>query len=353
MSHRKLYGVGAVGLVVVALLLRTTILRSTASTTSTFVDRDASETSIEASAIGSFHPQHQSGSERRAVEGHLIDIDADASLTNSEGPQDWAQEWLHDCDDLRPDGNGLACILCGHDYECDTNQGCAINRKTGHQECVSSNCRDDTDCPDSWRCRAVGHDQKIRRCIEHGIRALGERCAFDPTGKDWSCQEGLICFQYQCVEPCSAGTCPPNKDCWPSPDGPVCYRTPPTCQETGCPAGERCETVNGAHMCIAKTIGDNCDLHPCPAGKQCEVRVEGNIAQYYCGTTCSPLAPKCGHEEICGQSQTDPRGSVCYRQCGANGYRCPQGEVCQTVSEDHKMWGCVPFPGTLPKPPRD
>lgn len=262
-----------------------------------------------------------------------------------------AASWERDCDRLS-DAGFPACIVCGHDYECSAGQGCALNRESGHQECVPSNCAREEDCPAGWSCRAVGHDQKIRRCVEHGVRASGEHCNFDPTRRDSSCEEGLICFRHKCAEPCPTGACPDGKSCTPSPDGPVCHKEPPTCLEAGCPSGQSCELVRpGVRACVSKMLGDNCIAHACTSGKRCESVVEATIAEFFCATTCNPLAPSCPRGQVCGQSQTDEHASVCYRDCTEEGPdACPKGQSCSTVTEDGKVWGCVPHPGPKPKP---
>lgn len=256
-------------------------------------------------------------------------------------------EWLKTCE--KSDAGGLSCIRCGADFECPPGQGCAMNRETSRQECVGSNCREDSDCAAGFSCRAVGRERKIQRCVEHGDVPAGGLCSYDPWGRGYSCAPGLLCVRGHCGAPCRNGECSEGEKCIDTPDGPACHRRKVSCRDEGCPEGKTCEQVgDGQFFCVKQAIGDNCITNGCGEGRTCEVVVQAAIAVYQCKTKCDPLAPKCPVGNICGASQDDPRASVCYKSCAAP-WDCPEGESCTTISEDHKQWGCVPDPG--PKPP--
>ncbi len=280
----------------------------------------------------------------RLVEDGAVRVAADS------GNAERAESWLQGCSDTN-DAGFPACFACFHDHECPAGASCAINRKTGRQECVTADCARDEDCLGGWSCVAVGRDRRIRRCVEHGMRVAGETCAYDPSSTAYGCTEGLVCLGGTCALPCPTRVCAAGATCVDSPDGPACRIRPPSCETTGCDAGQRCERLGGLESaCFAKVTGENCFAHPCPMGQACEAQAAADQIVLWCATTCDPLKPACPSGQSCGRSPNDPAKSECYLSCNSENPSCPRDQACTLMSENGHAWGCMPTVREKPKP---
>lgn len=253
--------------------------------------------------------------------------------------------WLIACASTDDAGRPV-CHRCYYDRDCAVGEACAVDRASGTKRCMAPDCTTDNDCFAGWSCRAVGSEQRIKRCVEHGAGAEGAPCLADPLGPALSCEEGLVCVKGRCAPPCPGKACANGAACIDTPDGPACWKAPETCKTAGCGSGLTCESLGGdAYACLDKahTRGKNCFTHPCPNGQVCAVTEGGGQAAFWCTTPCDPLAKgSCPKGQICGVDHRDAARSHCYVDCTTNDAICKPDEVCMVASEDGETWGCTP-----------
>ncbi|QSQ20912.1 hypothetical protein JY651_37675 [Pyxidicoccus parkwayensis] len=244
------------------------------------------------------------------------------------------------------DGGTFRCGECTTDSDCPAGQGCVIDYGKGTFTCAASECEDDSHCFPGSVCRVAAGGAPgpvIRRCLQTGVRLLGEPCSRLPATRDEACEEGLLCINHHCGTPCTpgeAGTCPDGYTCEESPSGAACL---PDCRKLGCSSDKQCAPLNGgAFQCLDLVVDECSDEKPCAGGAQCIVRGRGGRAGRFCAAACdSWKVESCGGNQVCGIG--GPTGSACYAKCDPQDLdTCPQGWLCTTVTEDLQTWGCLP-----------
>lgn len=240
------------------------------------------------------------------------------------------------------DAGASGCIQCRRD-DCASDEVCALNRLTGKVECVGPDCESDQHCPDRWHCRRTSLKSTVKRCVEPGTLGLGDPCAMDPMSPEDSCSERLLCVDGVCsssCDPSKVDTCPSTHACTETEDGFACVLK--NCRDVGCPYGGACVRAARGWVCAKRVIGENCVDTPCRAGETCQVRENGDVIGFRCRQVCDPWRPEsCPRGWVCGREGANA-GNVCYLACGNNPSVCRSaGDVCSTVTEDHKTWGCA------------
>ena len=239
----------------------------------------------------------------------------------------------------------LNCGECRVDGDCPSGQGCAANRLTRRNECMASDCEEDTHCFPGSACRALTNGASgfvVRRCMPEGLRAKGEACDLGYVSAEGSCQEGLVCLLGRCSTRCLSGklqSCPSGYTCEDSLEGPACHAN---CQTLGCPEGQRCKQLNDSdYKCLA-TVRGECPETPCGEGERCNLRSFRSQGVFWCAQRCQPiLGNSCPEGQVCGMGSATE--STCFRACDPQRTdSCAEGWECATVSEDLTQWGCIP-----------
>jgi hypothetical protein len=144
-----------------------------------------------------------------------------------------------------------------------------------------------------------------------------------------NCQDGFICYQGNCLQPCGSGE-------FPCPGGFVCITdnnqnrvcAPDVCTNVQCPDGQFCQAdANNTAVCV-----DPCDRVNCPDGYRCKagVCVDNSCKVFGCqdGEMCEGSPPTCVPDP-CFNVSCDPglycMGGECVRPCAGP---CPTGENC-------------------------
>lgn len=239
----------------------------------------------------------------------------------------------------------LRCGACRVDGDCPAGQGCAVNRDTRRQECMASDCEEDTHCEPGLACRALTNGatgRVVRRCMPEGRRTEGEACDLGYVSEASACGAGLICLAGRCsmrCEPGTAASCPAGHRCEASLEGHACHAD---CQSLGCPDGQRCKRLNDSDFkCLASVKGE-CPETACGEGERCNLRSFRDQGVFWCARRCQPaLAHACPTGQVCGMGSATE--STCFQACDPRRLdACAEGWECATVSEDLTQWGCIP-----------
>jgi hypothetical protein len=219
---------------------------------------------------------------------------------------------------------------CGTSQDCEAPLGCVFDARISAWYCTDSQCSTDAECLEDQRCQRIateGDGPLVRFCVPIGRRKEGERCYELPASKDAACASGLVCAGQGgwCARPCRSdvpGTCPEGFRCVSTALEPVCF---PTCEETGCPAGQQCIRHDEGGSACAEIYGTNCQQTPCPEKRECDVdQVPEQPGKVWmaCRERCGEGLPECSQGKVCDGWRCKP---ACTPQdlagCG-EGYRC-------------------------------
>ncbi|WAS86423.1 MULTISPECIES: hypothetical protein [unclassified Corallococcus] len=210
--------------------------------------------------------------------------------------------------------------------------------------CTDSACTTDSQCPEGQRCTSLpvlsAGGVLVRLCALVGIRQEGEPCletAFDATS---ACRAESECVGRDgyCARACTPGqpgTCSEGFFCADVKPKPSCL---PTCEERGCPQGERCVPFEEGTSICASIHGPNCLDTPCPDGRKCEwishPEFPGKVWAE-CVHRCSETNPTCGEGQVCDRYH-------CLQACDPDEPNpCDEGFHCDRRGEK-LPWSCQP-----------
>jgi hypothetical protein len=232
---------------------------------------------------------------------------------------------------------------CGSSSDCPPGHGCVYDAVQSRLACVRPDCARDADCPANTVCRvatSLDSGPAVRRCLATGTQREDEACYQLSDVPEELCRADLLCVFGRCgrrCEPGTIGSCPGNRTCLETPDGPGCF---PACKEGQCPQGQVCIQDGPLSVCAVQ-VGEDCHKKGCPEGQRCQTAQRDNAFIFECRRSCSPFNPEsCPQGWVCGAGNgTD---SVCYQACDFAERKCPSGLTCATVSEDLTLLGCRP-----------
>ncbi len=204
-----------------------------------------------------------------------------------------------------PEPNPQGCVNTG----CPPEQTCDVQP----DDCVPSECHCDA-ASGAWQCT---RDCGGGRCVPAGVACVEPNPAGCMPGE---CPVGEECVVSEGDCRPSACTCDPASGTWAcTPDcmggvcvplGPCAGPNPQGCAETGCPAGEVCTLTSG------RCIPSHCDCDPASGQWRCTEDCDGGL--------CVP-----------GEGCPGPSPQGC-RLTG-----CPEGQYCETVTDDCHPSECV------------
>jgi hypothetical protein len=167
--------------------------------------------------------------------------------------------------------------------------------------CPGKNCIVDSEC-------AVGTE----KCVQGNCWSVS--ACFAPS----DCAADQVCDGHAC-RPCAGAECPAVEDC----------------TTAGCPSGQECaDDGAGAKVCkdIVGVAGDQCSTcssaGDCPAGWSCDPLSSGKACLMPCASN-----NECQTGWSCQASKCIPDGYRCDK-CVTAG--CPEGEVCDTITQECK-----------------
>jgi len=221
---------------------------------------------------------------------------------------------------------------CVSTEECDPPLGCLYQYRYGQSFCTDSQCTVDAQCPEGQVCRGLATERSellVRACVPVGPRREGDSCVKLPAKREDACSAELLCAGMSgwCARPCHLGKpneCPEGFFCADIRPQSACL---PTCEKSGCPAGQHCVQFPEGSSACAHVYGTNCQQTPCPGGEHCLAFSDPprpGKAWLHCVERCGKDLPPCPDGKFCDGYECvpacDPQGpSVC-----AEGYRCRQ-----------------------------
>lgn len=214
---------------------------------------------------------------------------------------------------------------CRGDADCDTALACLTRQYPWSPTCVASDCVTDSDCGEGSLCRPIQlRERVVRLCGGLGTVQEGEWCVKLPQHKDQGCAPGLVCVAGDCARRCQLQdprSCPTGFACMDmDAEGPVCLHS---CEESGCPEGQRCVQLSKGNSVCAQVHGKDCQHdEPCPAPRTCDVYMgaesrRGN-AWMQCRLPCDKEVPSCPQDSACSASR-------CHRRCT----KATEASVCE------------------------
>lgn len=223
---------------------------------------------------------------------------------------------------------------CRSNAECEPPLSCLFEYRSGRSYCTDSKCATDAQCREGMVCRALAardRGTQVRICVAVGVRQQGEGCEASPPDKEFACATGLICGGHDhswCAKPCHLGIpsdCPQGFFCADVEPEPVCF---PTCEEHGCPEGQRCVRYDAGASVCARVHGRDCQAAACPENRECWTRENASHpgeAWMECLEPCGKgVSTTCGAGTSCDVFR-------CVTDCDPHvpgmcpeGYRCAQ-----------------------------